>query len=322
MARVFITRTIPDSGPRVLKAAGHSVTAYAGKRVIPRAQLLRAIVGKDAVLTLLTDKVDSAFLKAAGKQLKIVANYAVGYDNIDVAACAKAGVVVTNTQGVLSQAVAEHAIALMMATARRIVESDGYMRKGKYHGWEPELLLGMEMKGKTLGVVGLGRIGSTVASIAAKGFGMKVAYTDVKPNADFEKELGARFMPLDALLREADVVSIHVPLLPATRHLIDAKKLKLMKKTAYLINTSRGPIVDEKALVSALKNKQIAGAGLDVFEFEPKLAPGLAKLPNVVMTPHTASATIEARQAMSKLAAENILAVLSGKPAVTPVKLA
>lgn len=320
MASILITRNIPVAAPQVLKAAGHKLTTYTGKDAMPRAKLLKAVAGKDAVVTLLTDKVDAQFLKAAGKQLKIVANYAVGYDNIDVAACAKAGIVVTNTPGVLSQAVAEHAIALMLATARRIVESDAFLRKGKFHGWEPELLLGMEMKGKTIGIVGLGRIGSEVASICAKGFGMKVLYTDMKPNAEFEKAVGARFMKLEALLTESDVVSVHVPLLPTTRHLIDAKALQLMKKTAYLVNTSRGPIVDEKALVAALKKKQIAGAGLDVFEFEPKLAAGLAKLPNVVMTPHTASATVETRTEMAKLVAQNVLAVLAGKPAVSPVQ--
>lgn len=319
MASVLVTRVIPTDGLNVLRKAGHQVTLYKGKGAMPRAALLRQAKNKDAVLSLLTDKIDAAFLKAAGPGLKVVANYAVGYDNIDVPACAKAGVTVTNTPGVLSQAVVEQTIALMMATTRRIVESDAFLRKGRYHGWEPELLLGMELKGKTLGIVGLGRIGSGVAAVAAKGFGMSVLYTDVKPNADFEKDVGARFVQLDELLRLADVVSIHVPLLPTTRHLIDAKKLRLMKKTAYLINTSRGPIIDERALVAALKKKQIAGAGLDVFEFEPKLAPGLAKLPNVVMTPHTASATIEARQAMSRLAAENIVAVLAGKPAVSPV---
>lgn len=320
MARIFITRKIPDAGIALLKSVGHTVRVYNGRGVIPRKTLLQSIKGMDAVVTLLTDKVDGAFLKAAGRSLKIVANYAVGYDNIDVLACMKAGVIVSNTPGVLSQAVAEHAIALMMATSRRIVESDRFLRTGKYHGWEPELLLGMELKGKTIGIVGLGRIGSGVGAICAKGFDMQVVYTDVKPNADFEKETSARFLSLDDLLRSSDVVSIHVPLLPTTRHLIDAKKLRLMKKTAYLVNTSRGPIVDEKALVAALKKKQIAGAGLDVFEFEPKLAPGLAACTNVVLTPHTASATIETRQEMSKLVAQNVIAVLAGKPAVTAVK--
>ena len=201
----------------------------------------------------------------------------------------------------------------MLAIARRISESDQFTKTGKYKGWEPELLLGSELKGKTLGIVGLGRIGSRVAEMAVKGMGMKVSYFDVKPSAEFEKEFQATFQDLDSLLKEADFVSIHVPLLPATRHLINADKLKMMKPTAYLINTSRGPIVEEMALVEALKSGTIKGASLDVFENEPQLAPGLADLPNVVLTPHTASATDEARGAMATLAAQAILDTLSSK---------
>lgn len=321
MPTIFITRKIPDSGIKLLKSKGYVVRVYSGDKPIPRPELLRRVRGADAILSLLTDTIDAAVMDAAGHRLKIIANYAVGFDNVDVKAATARKIVVTNTPGVLTEAVAEHTVALMMAVARRVPESDVFMRTGKYQGWEPELLLGMELKGKTLGIVGLGRIGFRVAEMAVKGMGMKVVYNDVKPNADFEKQFEGRYLKLDSLLRASDVVSIHVPLLPTTKHLVNAKKFVMMKPSAILINTSRGPIVDEKALVVALRRKQIAGAGLDVFEFEPKLAPGLSKLSNVVLTPHTASATVEARQAMSRLAAENIVAVLSGKPPVTSVKI-
>lgn len=269
---------------------------------------------------MLTEKIDTAVLRAAGSQLKIVANFAVGFDNIDTAACAKAGVTVTNTPEVLTQAVAEHTFALLMAAAKRIAETDGYFRAKKYHGWGPLLWLGTELKNKTLGIVGTGRIGSEVARIAVQGFNMNVLYTDVQKNERLEKTTGAQFVDQKTLLAKSDFVSIHVPLLPTTRHLMGAAQFKQMKRSAFLINTSRGPVVDEKALVVALQKKIIAGAALDVYEFEPNPAPGLTKLKNVVLTPHTASATVEARNKMSRICAENIIAVLSGQPAITPIK--
>ena len=313
MATILVTRKIPKSGLDLLKAAGHKVKMHPKSTTMPRTALLKAAKGCNAVLSLLTDKINDEFFNAAGKQLKIVANFAVGYDNFDLAAFKKRGVLAANTPGVLNVAVAEHAIALMLAVAKRIVESDRFTRAGKYKGWEPELLLGTELSGKTIGILGLGRIGADVARRAARGMDMKVLYYDVKRNEQFEKEVGATYASAADLLKNSDVVSVHVPLLPTTRHLIDARTFKAMKKSAILINTSRGPVVDEKALVGALKTKQIAGAGLDVYEFEPKLVPGLAKLPNVVLTPHTASATIEARDAMSKLAAQAIIEALAGK---------
>lgn len=317
MAKIFVTRKIPKAGLDLLKAAGHEVKLHAMSTVISRKGLLAGVKGAHAILSLLTDKIDDAVFRAAGPQLKIVANYAVGYDNFDLAAFRKAGVLAANTPGVLNGAVAEHAIALMFAAAKRIVESDRFTRAGKYKGWEPELLLGTELAGKTVGILGLGRIGAGVAK-RAKAMEMKVLYYDVKRNEAFEKEVGAAFATVEDLLKGSDVVSIHVPLLPTTRHLIDAKKLKLMRKGAILINTSRGPVVDEKALVAALKSKRIGGAGLDVYENEPKLAPGLAKLPNVVLTPHTASATVETRDRMAVVAAQGIIDALSGK---TPTNL-
>jgi len=322
MKRIFVTRRIPDAGLAMLRARKDvKLTVYPKDRVIPRKELLAGAKGATAILSLLTDRIDDALLDAAGKQLRIVSNYAVGVDNIDLAACAKRGVLVANTPGVLSNAVAEHTFALMMSVARRIPESDKFIRAGKYKGWEPMMLLGSGIQGKTLGVIGLGRIGKGVVDRAYKGMGMKIMYYDVKRDPAFEmEEQGIRFSTIERILREADFVSIHVPLLPTTRHLIDAKKLRMMKKTAYLINTSRGPIIDEKALVTALRKGVIAGAALDVFENEPKLAPGLAKLPNVVLTPHTASATIEARSDMATMAAQAILDALDGKVPPNAVK--
>ncbi|MDP1710727.1 MAG: D-glycerate dehydrogenase [candidate division WWE3 bacterium] len=328
MAKVFVTRKIPQAGLDLLKGVDFSV--WEEDRVIPREVLLERVKGVDAVLSLLTDKIDGEVMDAAGipspdaegrgpdpkaSGLKIVSNYAVGFDNVDVPAATQRKIYVTNTPGVLTEAVAEHTFALLLAAARRIPESDQFIRAGKYKGWGPLLLLGTEVKDKVLGIVGLGRIGSRVAEMANKGMGMKIIYHDPKQDPEFEKEFSAVYKAnLDDLLKEADFVSIHVPLLPSTRHLINADKLKLMKKTAYLINTSRGPIVDEAALVEALKSGTIAGAALDVFENEPNLAPGLAELPNLVLTPHTASATFEARGAMAVLAAQAILDVLAGKP--------
>ncbi len=317
MPKVFVTRKIPRAGLDLLKGTDFSV--WEEDRVIPREVLLERVKGAEAILSLLTDKIDGEVMDAAGPQLKLISNYAVGYDNIDVPAATQRKIYVSNTPGVLTEAVAEHTFALLLAIARRIPESDQFTRQGKYRGWEPELLLGTELQGKVLGVVGLGRIGSRVAEIASKGMGMQVLYYDIQPSTEFEQEFGAEFRGLDALLKEADFVSIHVPLLPETRHLINADRLKLMKPTAYLVNTSRGPIVDEAALVGALKAGTIKGAALDVYENEPNLAPGLAELPNVVLTPHTASATIEARGAMAVLAAQAVLDVLAGKPPVNLV---
>jgi glyoxylate reductase len=309
--RVFITRQILDSGIKLLQKSC-TVRIYPQDRIIPRRELLNGVQGAEALLCLLTDKIDKEVIDA-NPQLKIISNYAIGFNNIDVGYATKKRIPVTNTpsRGIVD-AVAEHTIALMLTATKRIHEADQFVRQGRFKSWEPKLFLGMELIGKTLGLVGLGRIGSSVAR-RAKAMSMKVIYYDVKRNKDFEKEFRASYCPLKELLKAADIVSLHVPLLPSTHHLIGRKELSLMKKTAYLINTSRGPVVDENALVLALKKKQLAGAGLDVYEFEPKLAPGLTTLPNVVLTPHIASATVEARSEMSLDAAENILAVLQGK---------
>lgn len=304
----------------MLRQAGFEVEVSDFDGVLPREQLLQKVKGADAILSLLTDKINGEVLDAAGPQLKIVANYAVGYDNFDLAAAKQRNVVMTNTPDVLTESVAEHAIALIFAITRRIVESDQFMRDGKYTGWAPMIFLGNDLVGKTLGLVGFGRIGAAVAKRMHDGFEMKIIYYDVKRNEELEKQYHLEYKELNDLLKESDYISIHVPLLETTRHLISEPQLKMMKKTAYLINTSRGPVIDEKALVAALKNGEIKGAGLDVYEEEPKMAPGLAELPNTVLTPHTASATEETRSAMSELAAKNIIAVLSGQPPLTSIK--
>lgn len=323
--KVFVTRRFPGPGIDMLKKAGFHVEVYNKDRIIPRRHLLRGIKGKDAVLSFLTDRVDEQFFKVAGPQLKIVANYAVGFDNIDLKAARSRNVIVTNAPGdLVSDSVAEHTFALMMAVTKRVTDSDRYTRRGKYKGWSPTLFIGMMLEGKTLGLIGSGRIGLAVAKRAAA-MGMRVVYTDVKKNPAMTK-MKATFMKIDALLKVADVVSLHVPLLPSTRHMISHRELKMMKPTAYVINTSRGPVVDEKALVFALENKQIAGAGLDVYECEPAIdcdltdTHSLAKLDNVVLTPHTASAAYEARAQMGEIAASNIIAVLQGKKPLTPAK--
>jgi len=320
MARVFVTRPIVEEGIELLKQKGLQVDINSEDRVLSKEELKKAISGYDALLCLLTDHIDGEVLDAAGSQLKILANYAVGFDNIDVEAAKQRNVMVTNTPGVLTEAVAEHAIALLVSVAKHIVEADRFTREGKYKQWDPKGFLGPELKGKTLGVLGLGRIGSRVAEIANKGFGMKIFYFDVKQNSDFEKQFDAQYAQTEEILKKSDFVSIHVPLIPATKHLVGKNQLAMMKKEAILINTSRGPVVDEKALIEALKSRKIAGAGLDVFENEPALTPGLVNLPNVVITPHTASATNEARAAMSKMAAENIIAALEGQTPPNLVK--
>jgi len=320
MPKIFITRRIPEAGINLLKEKGYDVEVSDFDGVLPREQLLEKVKGVDAVLPLLTDKIDAEFFDAAGPQLKIVANYAVGYDNINIEEAKKRGLVITNTPDVLTEAVAEHAAALMLSVARRIVEADKFMREGKYIGWAPMLLMGREFAGKTLGLVGLGRIGAKVAEIMKNGFGMNVIYFDVRRNEALEKNIGLGYAELEAVLKQADFISIHVPLMEATKHLIGAPQFGLMKPTVYLINTSRGPVVDENALVEALRNKTISGAALDVFEAEPKMAPGLAELENVIVTPHIASATEETRSAMSELAAKNIIEVLEGGEAITPIK--
>jgi len=319
--KIFVTRKIPNRGIEMLQSAGHEVVVSPHDRVLTPDELISGGQGADAVLTQLMDKITRDVLAAWKPSVRIVANYAVGYDNIDVPAAKELGIIITNTPDVLTETVAEHAFALLLAIAHRVVEADKFMRAGKYIGWEPELLLGTDLSHKTLGIVGLGRIGSRVAHHGAKGFGMRVLYYDVKRNESFEKEMQAEFRETaEAVFQEADFISIHVPLLPTTRHLVNADLLRKMKPTAYLINTSRGPIVDEHALAEALRDKVIKGAALDVFENEPAIEPMLKDLDNLIVTPHIASATEETRQKMGEVAAQNIIAVLENKAPANPVQ--
>jgi glyoxylate reductase len=310
---VLVTRKLPSSVIAKLEAVA-DVDLYVGANAITRDELLARVKGKDAIVCLLTDAIDAAVLDAAGPQLKIVANVAVGYNNIDVAACRARGIAVTNTPDVLTNACADFTWGLILAVTRRLGEGERQLRAGAWGGWALDHMLGMELRGKQLGLVGVGRIGAAVAQ-KAPAFGMTVAYT-ARRAADLP---GAVQMPLDRLLATSDIVSLHCPMTPETKHLIDKKALARMKRTAYLINTSRGPVVDEDALAWALKERLIAGAALDVYEKEPQIHPGLLPLENVLLIPHLASATTETRTAMADLAAANAIAVLNGQPPITPV---
>ena len=310
MFKVYVTRMIPEEGIELLKKYCE-VEINPEDRPLKREELLDVIKDKDAVVTQLNEKVDAEFFDSA-KNLKIVANYAVGFDNIGLKEATKRKIYVTNTPDVLTNATAELAWALLFAAARRVIEADKFTREGKFTGWAPNLFLGKAVTGKTLGVIGAGRIGQAFAKMS-KGFDMKILYTANTPKEEFEKETGAKYVDLETLLKESDFVSLHVPLTPHTRHLIGEKELKLMKKTAILINTARGPVVDEKALVNALKNKDIYAAGLDVYEKEPEITEELKALDNVVILPHIGSATDEARRDMAVLVAQNIIDVIEGR---------
>ena len=316
MPKIFITRKIPERGINKLREKGYEIVINPEDKILSKDELIDSLKDKnyDAVLCLLTDKIDKDVIEAAGTQIKIFANMAVGFDNIDIKSAKEKKIMISNTPEVLTESVAEHTIALMLAISRRIVEADKFTRQGNYQGWAPMLMLGNDIAEKTIGIVGLGRIGERVAEILAKGYKAKIIYHDIRRNESFEKEIGAQYKEnLEDLLKEANYVTLHIPLLPATHHLINEEKLKIMKPTSYLINTSRGPIINEQALVRALKEGWIRSAALDVFENEPNLTPGLAELDNVILTPHIASATEKTRAKMSELAAENIIAALEGK---------
>jgi glyoxylate reductase len=308
---VYVTRMIPQQTIDTLRER-YDVEVNPHDRALTKEELLQSVRGRDAVISLLTDKIDGEVLDAAGPQCKIIANYAVGFNNFDLDAATARGVIMTNTPGVLDDATATHAWALLLATARRISESERYVRAGQWHGWAPMAFIGQDVDNTTLGIAGLGRIGSKFARKAAA-FDMNIIYTDAKPNPEFERQYNARFVDKATLLRESDYLSLHLPLQPDTHHYIGTAELAAMKPTAVLINAARGPLVDEKALVAALKEKVIWGAGLDVFEDEPVLAPGLVELDNVVIVPHIASATTQTRLAMGKIATDNVIRVLSGE---------
>lgn len=309
--KVYVTRRIPDPGLNLLRTHC-AVEVNPEDRPLRRDELLGHAADADGVIGLLTDRIDAEFF-AAAKRLKGYANYAVGFDNIDVAEATRRRLPVSNTPDVLTNATAELAWTLLLATARRVVEADRVMRSGTWPGWGPLQFIGADVTGKTLGIVGAGRIGAAMARMS-KGFGMRVLYTSrSKPNAALEQELGARRVEFGELLAESDFVSIHAPLNPASRHLFNAAAFATMKRTAILVNTGRGPVIKEDDLVAALAAGTIAGAGLDVYENEPKMAAGLAECPTAVLLPHVGSATVSAREGMSLLAAENLLAMLRGE---------
>ncbi|MBI5092216.1 MAG: D-glycerate dehydrogenase [Candidatus Hydrogenedentes bacterium] len=315
MPRIFVTRSIPDNGLKLMRDAlgAGSVDVFPHDRVISRDELFTGAKGADALLPTLADPVDTAIMDTAGPQLKIIANYAVGYNNIDVKAATERRIPVTNTPGVLTETTADLTWAILMDTARRISEGERYVRGGKWQGWAPQLLLGADVHGKTLGIFGMGRIGQAVARRAV-GFGMRVVYTSRGRLEPFlERQLNARLVDKATLLAESDFISIHCPLLPETRHAFGAVEFKAMKKSACLINTSRGPVVDEAALAAALKAGDIFAAGLDVFEEEPKIHPDLLTCENAVLVPHLGSASLETRAKMAEIAASNIVARLQGK---------
>ncbi len=308
---VYVTRMLPQPAIDLLKEHCE-VEINPNDRVLARSELLEKVKGRDAVLCLLTDTIDDEVFAAAGPQCKIFANYAVGFNNVDIPAATQRGMMVTNTPDVLTDATADLAWTLLFSVARRVVEADAYLRAGKYLGWGPMLLLGQDITGRTIGVIGTGRIGGAVAR-KARGYEMKILYNDVNRNPKFEGETGATYVDKETLLKESDFISVHVPLMPSTHHLISTEEFKLMKSTAILINTSRGPVVNEKALVHALQTRQIWGAGLDVFENEPVIEPGLTDCLNAVLLPHVASATIDTRTNMGLIAVRNILAAMNGE---------
>ncbi len=313
--KVFITRKIPDIAINMLKEKGYELDIYPKDKVPSQKEIIKYLRKKpyDAVITMLTDKIDK-FVFEASPSVKIFSNYAIGFDNIDVAEANKRGVYITNTPGNYAGCVAEHVIAMILNLSTRMAESDRYVRKGKYKGWSPMHFIGTDVRGKILGLIGAGRIGEHVARFSSDGLKMKVFYHDVIRNLELEKSTGAIYLPtIEDVLKQADFVSLNVPLLSSTKHLINEERLKMMKPESFLINTSRGPVVDEDALVRALKNKTIRGAGLDVFEFEPKLAKGLVKFENVVLTPHIASARESARNEMSTIVAGNVIDCMEGR---------
>ena len=309
--RIFCTRSIPEKGLALLRQHTE-LTVFDKDRQITKEELIAGVANADALLCLLSDPVDADVI-AAGTHLRVISSYAVGYNNIDIEAARSRNIAVTNTPGVLTEATADIAFALMISAARRIVESDAWLRQGKFEGWAPKLFLGHDLSGATLGVVGAGRIGQALARKAAGAFDMRILYHNRSRDEQFEADRGAEHVPLDILLRQSDVVSLHVPLTPETRHMIDAAALEKMKTTAILVNTARGPVIDETALIAALRDGQIFAAGLDVFEEEPAVPDALMALPNTVLLPHIGSASIATRDRMAEMAARNLLDVLEGR---------
>ena len=313
--KVLVTREIPSAGLLALEPFDVRVLH---ERPPERGELLDAVRGVSGILSTATEKMDGELMDAAGEDLKVIANMAVGYDNVDVEASAERGIVVTNTPGVLDETTADVAFMLLLAAARRLGEGERLLRAGRWEWWGPKQLMGRDVWGKRLGIVGFGRIGQAVAR-RARGFGMEVLYHNRSRKEEAEQEVGARYVEFDELLETVDFVSVHTPLTDETHHLIGPKELGRMKPTAVLVNTSRGPVVDEAALADALAAGRIFAAGLDVYEEEPKVHPKLLELENVVLAPHIGSASVETRDRMAALAAENLAAVLRGEDPKTPV---
>lgn len=315
--KVLVTSKLPAESINKLKKVA-KVEVHMGKEDLTKVQLINSLQDKDGLVSLLVNEIDKEVLSKV-PNLKVISNYAVGFNNIDVKAATERKIIVTNTPDVLTEATADLTWALLLATARRIPESNQYVREGRFSGWKPELLLGRSIHSKTLGIIGMGRIGKAVAE-RAKGFNMKILYYKRNPlPTETEKELNATYVSLEELLNLSDFITLHAPLTSESYHLIDKKEFRSMRPEAYLINTSRGQLINESALVDALRNNDIAGAGIDVFEQEPFLAPGLSELNNVVLAPHIGSATVETRIEMADLAINNVIAVLTGLPPITPV---
>jgi len=313
MSKIFVSRKLPGNSLDRLLSSGHEVKVSEFDRPLTAEEFLDGARGCDAVLSFLTDKIDGEVIDAIGPQLKIISNYAVGFNNINVDQASEKGVLVANTPSdEVNEAVAEHAWVLMLALARRIVEADESTKRGSYRGWEPAIFLGKNMMGKTLGIVGMGRIGSMVAK-RAKGWDMRILYNKRSPDPELESELGVEFADIDRLYAESDFITLHVPLTEETTHMINSSSIAKMKKGVCIVNTARGPIIKEQDLVDALRNGQLGGAALDVFENEPNINPELIAMENVVLTPHIASATWEARNKMGEQAVDSILKVLSGE---------
>ena len=315
--KIFITRDIPDIAKTILREHGYTVSVFKEDRPIKKEELIAKGKNADAIIPLLTDKIDKEVIDEL-KKCKVIANYAVGFNNIDIAYAKSKGIVVTNTPDVLTHATADLAMTLILACARNVVPGDKMVRQNKFTGWMPKLLLGIELRGKTVGIIGAGRIGQETAK-RAKAFGCEIVYYSKSHKPDFENETGARMVTLDKLLKSSDVISLHAPLTNKTKHLLNKKKLSLLKHNAILVNTARGEIVDEKELIKLLRKKKIFAAGFDVFENEPNVNKALYELDNVVLLPHVGSATFKARSDMAELAARNVIQVLSSKSPITPV---
>jgi len=318
VARIYVTRRLPDGGLTAL--IGHQVDVNPWDRPLTREELLGAVRASDAVICLLNDRIDAEVIQAAEGRVKIFANYAVGYDNIDLASAAAAGIFVSNTPGVLTEATADIAWALLLAAARRVIPAHLFTKAGRFQGWHPTEFLGRDFNGATLGIIGAGRIGQAVAR-RAKGFGTNILYYSRKAKPDFESECQARQVDLPTLLRESDFVSLHIPLSPETKGLLNPQLLNLLKPTAILVNTARGPLLDEGYLAQMLSTGRLAGAGLDVYTKEPEIHPDLIDLPNVVLLPHIGSASWQTRLKMAEMAAENVRAVLEGRQPLNPVQI-